>query len=133
VKADDKTAAEITALIHETFRRLSTPGSNPGELLVHPDIVVMGSNKDDLMYGPEVVGQVSALIAASAFSWKANQILVWREGDVAWAQAIGTVTIRHDEVSKVVPYWTTGVFARGDGGWQWRYFAGSRPHDESWG
>ena len=111
---------------------MSTPGSNPGELFSHPDIAVAGSTKADLMYGPEVVGQVSEVIASAGYTWSANQIMVWREGDVAWAQVLGSVTVTLEGVQKLVPYWTTAIFARNNEGWQWRYWGGSQPHDQAW-
>lgn len=132
VRADERTAADITALVKETYRRMSTPGSKPGEMFTHPDIAVAGSTVADLMYGPEVVGPVSAMIADSAFTWTPKQIMVWREGDVAWAQILGSVNARVDGVEKLVPYWTTGVFARDDKGWHWRYWGGSHPHEKAW-
>jgi len=131
MRADDSTQAEVSALVRETYGRLSTPGSNPAELFTHPDITVAGSGQGELMPGPEVVGGASAAIASWGFTWTADEITVWSEGDVAWAQVLGTVHTIRDGVEDDVPYWTTGVFARGTGGaWQWRYWGGAEPQED---
>jgi len=127
VRADQATTAAIEALVRETYQRLSTPGSNPGELFAHPDMAVAGSGQGELMYGPDVVAAVAANIASWAFTWTPGQVTVWCEGDVAWAQVLGSVLTRRDEIEEQIPYWTTGVFARDPDGWHWRYWGGSEP------
>jgi hypothetical protein len=53
------------------------------------------------------------------------------EGDVAWAQILGSVRTRREGVESDVPYWNTGVFARGeDDAWSWRYWGGAEPQEE---
>ncbi len=128
--ADTETSTQIEALIRETYRRMSMPGADPGELFAHDDMAVAGSGQGELMYGPEVVGQAARAIASWGFTWTPEQIRVWREGDVAWAQIVGHVVTRRDDVEAIVPYSTTGVFARDATGWQWRYWGGAEPQAE---
>jgi hypothetical protein len=125
--ADTETSSAIEALIRETYRRMSTPGADPGELFAHEDIAAAGSGQGELMYGPDVVGQASRAIASWGFTWTPEHVRVWREGDVAWAQILGHVVTRRDGADDVVPYWATGVFARDGGVWQWRYWGGAEP------
>jgi SnoaL-like domain len=84
----------------------------------------------ELMYGPEVVGNVAQTIAGWGFTWTPEDVRVWREGDVAWAQVLGVVVTRRDGIEAIVPYWTTGVFAREESGWRWRYWGGAEPQAE---
>jgi hypothetical protein len=44
-----------------------------------------------------------------------------------WAQILGSVRTRREGVEEDVPYWTTGVFARDEHGWHWRYWGGAEP------
>lgn len=130
MRADEGTTAAIEALVRETYRRMSTPGANPGELFAHPDMTVAGSGQGELMAGPEVVGAVSASIASWGFTWDASAITVWREGNVAWAQILGSVHVVREGNDEVVPYWATGVFAHDADGWAWRYWGGAEPQAE---
>ena len=130
MRADLDTSTEIETLIRETYRRLSTPDADPGELFAHDDMTVTGSGQGELMYGPEVVGQVGRAIASWGFTWTPDEIRVWREGDVAWAQILGGVVTRRDGIEETVPYTTTGVFARDANGWHWRYWGGAEPQAE---
>ncbi len=131
MRADEQTSAEIGSLVRETYRRMSTPGADPGELFAHPDMTVAGSGQGELMYGPEVVGQVSRAIAGWGFTWTPEETRVWQEGNVAWAQILGHVVTRRDGVDETVPYWTTGVFVQEGGEWQWRYWGGAEPQATS--
>jgi hypothetical protein len=128
--ADDVTRADIEALVGETYRRMSTPGADPGELFAHPDMTVAGSGQGELMYGPEEVGDVSRAIAGWGFTWTPQEIRVWREGSVAWAQILGQVVTRRDGVEASVPYMTTGVFVHDGTSWTWRYWGGSEPQQD---
>jgi hypothetical protein len=130
VQADEQTASAIEALIRETYRRMSTPGADPGELFSHDDMAITGSGQGELMYGPEVAGRVSRAIASWGFTWSPDEIRVWSEGDVAWAQILGHVETRRDSGEEVVPYWTTGVFSHDERGWHWRYWGGAEPQAE---
>ena len=128
--ADTQTASEIEALIRDTYRRMSTPGADPGEVFAHEDMTAAGSGQGELFYGPDVVGEVSRAIASLGFTWTAEGVRVWREGDVAWAQILGHVVTRRGGVEETVPYSTTGVFARDSGAWHWRYWGGAEPQAE---
>ena len=130
MQADDQTLRAIETLVRETYRRLSTPGADPGALFSHPDMTVAGSGQGELMYGPDVVGDVSREIASWAFAWTPTEIRVWREGNVAWAQILGHVVTRRDGMDEVVPYSTTGVFGLDAAGWAWRYWGGAEPQVE---
>jgi hypothetical protein len=130
MRADQATADAIEALVAETYRRMSTPGADPGELFDHPDMTAAGSGQDELMSGPEVVGQVARAIAGWGFTWTPEETTVWREGDVAWAQVLGHVVTRRDGVEETVPYRTTGVFALDGTAWRWRYWGGAEPQAE---
>ena len=125
--ADDVTRTEIETLVRETYRRLSTPGADPGELFAHSDMTVAGSGQGELMYGPEEVGPVSRAIAGWGFTWTPEDIRVWQEGRAAWAQIVGHVVTRRDDVEGSVPYVTTGVFVHDGTSWTWRYWGGSEP------
>jgi hypothetical protein len=43
--ADTETSNAIEALIRETYRRMSTRGSDPGELFAHEDMAAAGSGR----------------------------------------------------------------------------------------
>ena len=53
-------------------------------------------------------------VSSWGFPWTVENVIVWQEGDVAWAQILGSVRTRRDGVEADVPYWSTGVFARGE-------------------
>ncbi len=48
-----------------------------------------------------------------------DTVTVWRRGDVAWAQILGSVHVTREDVDEVVPYWTTGVFQLEGDRWRW--------------
>ena len=130
MRADDETYEAIESLVAETYRRMSSPGADPGELFAHSDMTVAGSGQGELMYGPEVVGQVSRAIADWGFTWTPEATRVWQEGNVAWAQILGHVVTRRDGREERVPYWTTGVFVHDGASWQWRDWGGAEPQTE---
>jgi hypothetical protein len=131
MRADPATRAAIEGLVDETYRRLSTPGSDPGALLSHADIAVAGSGVGELASGPEDVGDMAEFVASRALQWTPEQVTIWQEGDVAWAQILGFVRLRREGVDEDVPYTTTGVFGRAASGeWQWRYWGGAEPQAE---
>ena len=109
---------------------MSTAGSDPGALMSHPDFAVAGSGLGELAYQESDVRGMADAVSSWEFDWAPGEITVWREGDVAWAQILGSVRTRRDGVEDDVPYWTTGVFARDEGGWHWRYWGGSEPQAE---
>ena len=129
--ADELCRTEILALVHETYARMSTPGSNPGELMAHEDMTVSGSGLGELAYGPEVVEDMANAVASWGFTWTAETVTVWREGHVAWAQILGTVHVTRDGNDELVPYWTTAVFAKNLDGWEWRYWGGAEPQESA--
>lgn len=93
-------------------------------------MTVAGSGQGELMYGPEVVGQVARAIAGWGFTWTPEETRVRQEGDVAWAQILGHVVTRRDGIEEKVPYWTAAVFVRYGTTWQWRYWGGAEPQAE---
>lgn len=127
MKADDSCRAEIVALINETYSRLSTPGSNFDELFAHPDMALAGSELGELFYSPTDVQELAKRAASHGFRWICEKVTVWQEGDVAWAQILGSIQRTRDGKNEIVPYWNTGVFARESDRWQWRYWGGSEP------
>jgi hypothetical protein len=129
MRADAETEAAIVDLVGETYRRMSTPGSDPAALMAHPDFAVAGSGLGELFYDASAIREVADAIAAWAFTWSVGDVAVWREGDVAWAQILGSVRTRRDGVEADVPYWTTGVFARDGQRWRWRYWGGAEPQE----
>ena len=129
MRADSETRDAIVALVGETYRRMSTPGADPAALMSHPDFAVAGSGQGELAYAAEDVRGMADAVSSWAFTWTVDSMTVWQEGDVAWAQILGSVRTRRDGVDEVVPYTTTGVFARDDSGWHWRYWGGSEPQE----
>ena len=131
MRADTHTREAIVALITETYRRLSTPGSDPAALLAHPDFAIAGSGQGELAFEHETVKGMADVVSSWGFPWIVENVTVWQQGDVAWAQILGSVTTRREGVESVVPYWTTAVFARGeDDAWEWRYWGGAEPQEE---
>jgi len=125
--ARPETSDVVVALVHETYRRMSTPGSDPATLMRHPDFAVAGSGVGELAYDTETVRGMADAVSSWAFTWSAEKVTVWEEGPVAWAQILGFVRTRRAGVEEDVPYWTTGVFSRDEHGWHWRYWGGAEP------
>ena len=127
MRADTSTQEEILQLVRETYAELSTPGGQAAELMSHPDMTVAGSGLGELAYGPEVVAQMANGVSSFGYVWEPETVATWQEGDVAWAQILGTVHVMSDDVEDHVPNWTTAVFVKGTEGWQWRYWGRSEP------
>jgi hypothetical protein len=127
--ADKPTQYEILRLVQETYSRLSTAGGKAADLMSHPDMTVTGSGLGELAYGPEIVGQLVDGVSSFGYQWEIETVTVWQEGNVAWAQILGSIHVGRDGHQDDVPYWTTGVFAKNDQGWQWRYWGGSEPQE----
>ncbi len=125
--ADPATHDAIVALVHETYRRLSTPGSDPAALMAHPDFAVAGPGLDEPAYEAADTRGMTEAVASWAFTWTAESIAVWCAGNVAWAQILRSVRTRRNGAEDDVPYWTTGVFARDAAGWRGRYWGGAEP------
>jgi RimJ/RimL family protein N-acetyltransferase/ketosteroid isomerase-like protein len=89
------------------------------------DIALFGSEEGEACVGPAAVhAQLVAIAAAAAglsFAWEEQQVHV--EGDAAWVNASGTLTVD----GRRSPYRVTGVFVRREGGWRWHTHSGSEP------
>ena len=129
--ADEQAGREIRALIDATYEAMSTPGSNVAEIFGAGDIAISGSGQDELWRGPDEVVGAAAVVSSWGFRWVAEQVTVWRRGEVAWAQILGSVRVVREGVDELVPYWTTGVFGLDDGGWRWLYWGGSEPQESA--
>ena len=127
--ADDETTHAIRSLIDRTYEGMSTPGSDVGELFKADDIAIAGSGQGELWAGPEEAAAVAAAVSSQGLKWTPDEVTVWRRGDVAWAQILGSVHVIRDDMNEVVPYLTTGVFQLDDGRWQWAYWGGSEPQE----
>ena len=131
VIADEKTAEAVVALVHRTYDAMSTPGSDIATIFDSPWMNVTGSGQGELFTG-DVVRVAATTIASWGLRWKADEVTVWRHGDSAWAQILGSVHVVREDTDEVVPYWTTGVFTRDDlGEWRWQYWGGSEPQAEA--
>ena len=129
VIADEETRAAVVALVEDTYSAMSTPGSDVASLFGAAGIAIAGSGRDELWSGPEEVVGAATVVASWGLAWQPDRITVWRRGDVAWAQVLGTVHVVREDVDELVPYWTTGVFTLDDGSWAWAYWGGSEPQE----
>lgn len=95
------------------------------------DVVMWGSDEAEEAVGRAAIAELHRGIAASqadvTFRWDARHVHV--EGDAAWVNAAGTVTIARPggAVPRTGPYRLTAVFVRRDGTWRWHTFSGSEP------
>jgi hypothetical protein len=131
VLADGQTAREIRALVDATYEAMSTPGSNVAEIFAADDIAIAGSGQGELWSGPDEVVAVATAVSSLGFRWSPEKVTVWRRGEVAWAQILGSVRVTRDGSDVLVPYLTTGVFGRDGGGWRWLYWGGSEPQESA--
>jgi hypothetical protein len=131
VLADEQTSREITALVNATYEAMSTPGSNVAEIFAAGDIAIAGSGQGELWSGPDEVVAVATVVSSLGFRWSPEKVTVWRRGEVAWAQILGSVRVKRDDRDELVPYWTTGVFGRENGVWHWLYWGGSEPQESA--
>jgi hypothetical protein len=129
MEADTETSAAVRALIERTYRAMSTPGDDVATLFGHDDIAVAGSGQGELFQGPDQVTKIATMIASQGLPWVPEQVKVWRQGEVAWAQILGHVETEEDGRVAQVPYWTTGVFGLSPDGWQWLYWGGAEPQE----
>ena len=127
--ADEQTCREIKALVDATYEAMSTPGSNVGEIFGADDITIAGSGQGELWSGPDEVVAAATVVSSWGFRWTPEKVTVWRRGEVAWAQILGSVRLMRGGVEELVPYWTTGVFGLDGGGWRWLYWGGSEPQE----
>jgi ketosteroid isomerase-like protein len=127
VIADDACRDEIVVLVNETMTRLSIPDSILGELFTHPDMTIVGSRVGEFYQGQASVQALAKSATNWGFTWTCEEIVVWREGDVAWAQILLSIDRASDENHETVPYRIVGVFAFENGSWHWRHWGGSQP------
>jgi len=127
VLADEDTRQELTTLVEATYEALSTPGSNVSEIFAASDVAIAGSGQGELWSGPDEGVAVATAVSSLGFRWTPEKVTVWRRGEVAWAQILGSVRVKRDDGDELVPYWTTGVFGRENGVWRWLYWGGSEP------
>lgn len=129
MEADTETVAAIRDLVERTHLMLSRPGGDFAALFGEEDIAVAGSGQGELLYGPGQVIRSAEAIAARGRPWVADEIRVWRRGDVAWAQILGHVDVSPGCLSARVAYRTTGVFTLAPAGWRWVYWGGAEPQE----
>jgi hypothetical protein len=129
--ADEDTRREIGALVDTTYEALSTPGSSVAELFGAGDIAIAGSGQGEVWAGPDEAVAVANVVSSRGFRWTPENVTVWRRGDVAWAQILGSVHVVRDGVDELVPYRTTGVFGLDGDGWRWLYWGGSEPQESA--
>ncbi len=129
--ADDETRLSIQDLVDRTYEAMSTPGSDVSSLFGNADIAIAGSGQGELWTGPAEVVGAATVVASWGLRWTAEKTTVWRRGDVAWAQILGTVHVVREGTDELVPYWTTGVFGLVADRWQWLYWGGSEPQESA--
>lgn len=129
--ADVVSRDEISALVQETLKRLSTPDSDLGELFTHPDMTIVGSRVGEFYQGQASVQALAKSATTWGFKWTCDEIIVWREGNLAWAQILLSIERPPQENHETVAYRITGVFALDKDGWHWRNWGGSQPRDEN--
>ena len=127
--ADEQTSADVRALIERTYAAMSTPGSDVADLFGAADIAIAGSGQGELWTGPEEAVGAAAFVSSRGLAWTAEDVTIWRRGDVAWARILGSVHVIREGVDDVVPYWTTGVFGLEGDQWRWLYWGGSEPQE----
>jgi SnoaL-like domain len=130
VIADEPTREAVLTLIGQTYQAMSTPGSDVADLFGSPDIAIAGSGQGELWAGPEAV-MAASVVSSWGFRWTPGDVTVWRRGDVAWAQILGSVHVVREGIDEVVPYRTTGVFGWDDDRWRWLYWGGSEPQESA--
>jgi SnoaL-like domain len=129
--ADEQTYREIRALVDATYEAMSTPGSNVREIFGADDITIAGSGQAELWSGPDEVAAAATMVSSWGFRWTPEKVTVWRRGEVAWAQILGSVRVVRAGGDELVPYWTTGVFGLDGDGWRWLYWGGSEPQESA--
>jgi hypothetical protein len=129
--ADEQTSREIRALVDATYEAMSTPGSNVSEIFGADEITIAGSGQGELWSGPDEVVAAATVVSSWGFRWTAETVTVWRRGEVAWAQVLGSVHVVRGGGDELVPYRTTGVFGLDGGAWRWLYWGGSEPQESA--
>lgn len=129
--AEDAIRDEIAGLVRETMHRLSTADPALGQLFAHPDMTIVGSRVGEFYQGQDSVQALAKSATTWGFKWNLDEIIVWREGDLAWAQILLSVERAPDENHAIVPYRIAGVFSRDKAGWKWRHWGGSQPREDN--
>ena len=129
--ADENTRGQIEALIEATYEALSTPGSDVAAIFDADDIAIAGSGQGELWADRESAVAAATVVSSWGFRWSPETVTVWRRGDVAWAQILGSVVVSRDEAEELVPYRTTGVFLLEENRWRWVYWGGSEPQESA--
>ena len=86
------------------------------------DLAERATTKAELL---ELLQGIAASPNTLTFSWTERRTHV--EGDVAWVNAAGSVTITGPSGERTIPYRVTAVLRRRAGRWMWHTFAGSEP------
>jgi uncharacterized protein (TIGR02246 family) len=94
------------------------------------DIVMWGSEESEQAMGGEAVAELHGAVAAASseltFRWHERHVHV--EGDAAWVNAAGDVSVQlPGERTRTTSYRMTAVFVRRGGTWRWHTFTGSEP------
>jgi len=131
VIADQETRRAIQDLIETTYEAMSTPGSDMADLFGAADIAVAGSGQGELWVGAEQAVAAATVVSSWGLRWTPETTTVWRRGDVAWAQILGSVHVVREGTDELVPYWTTGVFGLEGSRWRWLYWGGSEPQESA--
>ena len=129
--ADLETQRAVQGLIEATYEAMSTPGSDVADLFGAEDIAIAGSRQGELWTGPDQAVAAATVVSSRGLRWTPETTTVWRRGDVAWAQILGSVRVVRDGANELVPYWTTGVFGLEGGRWRWLYWGGSEPEEST--
>jgi hypothetical protein len=131
VIADEETRRSIQDLINATYEALSVPGSDVASLFGSSDIAIAGSGQGELWNGPDEVIGAATVVSSWGLTWTPQATTVWRRGEVAWAQVLGSVHVVREDADEHVPYWTTGVFGWDGDRWEWLYWGGSEPQESA--
>src|SRR6476659_7356773 len=110
---------------------MSTPGSEVADLFGAADIATSGSGQGELWTGPDQAAAAATAVSSWGLRWTPETTTVWRRGEVAWAQILGTVHVVRDGADELVPYWTTVVFGWEGDRWRWLYWGGSEPQESA--
>ena len=99
------------------------------EFAAAPDVLLLGSEADELAIGPQQVTMFFQRILSEpeTASWEWKQTRISAHGSIAWLFAQGDIILSTAEGSQRFPYRMTGVLECRDGDWLWRQFHGSEP------
>jgi uncharacterized protein (TIGR02246 family) len=96
------------------------------------DITMWGSDETERAVGPPAIRAFLQAVAdgpsSIEFTW--GEVRVHVEGDVAWVNARGDLTVvPAGEQRRTSAYRVTGVFVRRAGRWLWHTHSGSEPNE----